>query len=218
MNWSATTRSIAFAGTRRIASGELLDVALKVKDLLTVDPQAAVLIFETATSETIELDFRGSRTDVRKRVTALPSVVTVTVTATAVSDENASQEQQRGPGRPKLGVVAREITLLPRHWDWLAEQRGGASVTLRRLVDEARLSGRGKQAKRRAQEITYRFMSAMAGNQSGFEEATRALFADDMPRFDQEVQAWPADIRNHAKKLAAAAMQASASTQQQDTP
>ena len=214
MNWSATTRSIAFAGTRRIASGELLDVALKVKDLLTVDPQAAVLIFETATSETIELDFRGSRTDVRKRVTALPS----TATATAVSDENASQEQPRGPGRPKLGVVAREITLLPRHWDWLAEQRGGASVTLRRLVDEARLSGRGKQAKRRAQEITYRFMSAMAGNQSGFEEATRALFAADMPRFDQEVQAWPADIRNHAKKLAAAAMQASISTQQQDTP
>src|ERR1700739_3037247 len=47
------------------------------------------------------------------------------------------------PGRPKLGVVAREVTLLPRHWDWLATQPGGGSVALRKLVGEAR---RGPQS------------------------------------------------------------------------
>jgi hypothetical protein len=104
-------------------------------------------------------------------------------------------------------VIAREVTLLPRHWDWLACQPGGASVALRKLVEEARRSHGGKDRKRQAQEVAYRFMVAIAGHQIGFEEATRALFAGDVQRFAEQLQAWPADVRQHAQKLAQAAFE-----------
>ena len=113
----------------------------------------------------------------------------------------------RGPGRPKLGVVAREITLLPRHWDWLAKQKGGASVVIRRLVDEARRNGEDGNRVRFAQEAAYRFMSTMAGNRPHFEEAIRALFANDAPRLEKLIAEWPADVRDHAARLAGSAFQ-----------
>ena len=97
------------------------------------------------------------------------------------------------------------MTLLPRHWDWLAAQRGGASATLRRLVEDARRAGPGAEARHQGQEALNRFITAMAGDAPGYEEATRALFAGDAARFDAETQAWPADVRAHALKLAAAA-------------
>ena len=103
----------------------------------------------------------------------------------------------RGPGRPKLGVIAREITLLPRHWEWLAQQPGSASVALRRLVEEARRSGEDNDRVRRAQDAAYRFMSAMAGNRPHYEEAIRALFANDAARFRELIAEWPADVRDH---------------------
>jgi hypothetical protein len=102
-----------------------------------------------------------------------------------------------------LGVVPREVTLLPRHWDWLGTQPGGASVALRKLVEQARKSNHGADQLRHAQEAAYRFMSAMAGNEAGFEEATRALFAGNQEVFSMQVESWPIDVRNHAKKLAA---------------
>ena len=104
---------------------------------------------------------------------------------------------------PELGVVAREVTLLPRHWDWLAGQPGGASVTLRKLVEQARKDNEGKDRLRRAREAAYRFLSAMAGNLPGFEEAARALFAGHRDRFAAVVAPWPQDVREHAVKLAA---------------
>lgn len=108
----------------------------------------------------------------------------------------------RGRGRPKLGVTAREVTLLPRHWDWLAAQPGGASVALRRLVETARRSDAARA--RAAQEAVYRFINAIAGNQPGHEEALRALFANDLGGFAQRIAAWPADVRAYALKLAGA--------------
>src|SRR4051812_2121744 len=105
-------------------------------------------------------------------------------------------------GRPKLGVVPREVTLLPRHWDWLATQPGGASAALRKLVDEARQSGGTRQQKRAAQEAAYHFMLAMAGDLPGYEEATRALFADDRSRLEQCIADWPQDVRSHVLRLA----------------
>ena len=108
----------------------------------------------------------------------------------------------RGPGRPKLGVVAREVTLLPRHWDWLAQQPGGASVAFRRLVDAARRSGEDGDRVRRAQDAAYRFMSAMAGDRPHYEEAIRALFANDPARFEKLIAGWPADVRDHTLMLA----------------
>ncbi len=102
-------------------------------------------------------------------------------------------------------MVAREITLLPRHWDWLAQQKGGASVAIRKLVDEARRNSEGSDRIRFAQEAAYRFMTAMAGNRLHFEEATRALFAGDAKRFEQLIAEWPTDVRDHAARLAAPA-------------
>jgi hypothetical protein len=105
-------------------------------------------------------------------------------------------------------VVAREVTLLPRHWDWLAKQPGGASVTLRKLVEDARRANSNVANARDAQERAYKFMSAMAGNRPGFEEATRALFAKDRPAFEKLIRDWPPGIRDYAEALAAGAFAA----------
>jgi hypothetical protein len=113
-----------------------------------------------------------------------------------------SSSEPRGRGRPRLGVVAREVTLLPRHWEWLNAQPGGASVALRKLVDDARRSSGDRDRQRAARDAAYHFMSAMAGNLPHFEEASRALFADDRRRFTGQIATWPADIRDHVVKLA----------------
>ena len=112
------------------------------------------------------------------------------------------QTEPRGRGRPRLGVIAREVTLLPSHWDWLNVQPGGASVALRKLVDAARRTSGDRDRVRGAQESTYRFISAVAGNLPGFEEATRALFAYDRRRFGDLTSGWPEDIRDYAIRLA----------------
>jgi len=176
----------AFEGTEIIASGALAQVAEQVKRVLDRGERAPVLIFDNQTSELIEVDFRGTWADVAAK---LPGAL----------------DAARGPGRPKLGVVAREVTLLPRHWEWLSSQPGGASVALRKLVEEARRANAGRDRIRQAQEAAYRFVSVLAGNLPGFEEACRALFAGDAARFDSLVQGWPAGVRNHAQRLAARA-------------
>src|SRR5262249_49153761 len=138
-----------------------------------------VLIFDDQSGRSIDIDLRGTDEEVRAR---LPLAEPVT---------EPSASEPRGRGRPKLGVVAREVTLLPRHWDWLASQPGGASVALRKLVEEARRSNGDRDRHRAARDAAYHFMSAMAGNLKGFEEASRALFADDRRRFGELIAAWP---------------------------
>jgi hypothetical protein len=188
----------AFNGTKRIASGNLREVALKAKQVLDRVHDAQVLIFDDLTSDLVELDFRGTPAQVAKRVEAIAA-------DSEVAAPPIPEAETRGPGRPKLGVVAREVTLLPRHWDWLATQPGGASVALRKLVEHAIKANRDRDQLRRAQEAAYRFVSAMAGNEPGFEEAIRALFGGDESRFYSLVEPWPSDVRDHAKKLAATA-------------
>jgi len=199
MNQITPHQVIAFAGANRIASGQLELVALKVKELIDRNDSASVLIFDGVTSEQVEIDFRGSAEQVLQRLSA-----TETVAAAAETSADA-QETARGPGRPKLGVVGREVTLLPRHWAWLNQQPGGASVALRKLVEDARRRGEERDQVRKAQESAYRFMSAMAGNQANFEEATRAFFAGDQLRFEELSEPWQIDIRDHARTLAAKA-------------
>ncbi len=188
---------IAFEGERVIESGPLAEVALAVKRAADrKGGHGTILVFDAVTSEPIELDLRGTMADLKRRIAsraAAPSEMPMPATA------------RRAPGRPRLGVVAREVTLLPRHWEWLGTQPGGASVTLRRLVEQARQESGPRDRRRRAQESAYRFMIAMAGNLHGFEEATRALFAGDATRFDHLTDAWPADLRTHARSLAALA-------------
>jgi hypothetical protein len=188
-----TKQCTAFEGSRRIASGELPQVVLKAKAVMDRGERAPVLIFDDATSELIEVDLRGTARDVQKRLAAPTPAAQPT------------EEEVRGPGRPRLGVVAREVTLLPKHWEWLNSQPGGASVALRKLVEEARRVNATKDRVRIAQEAAYRFMSAMAGNEAGFEEAARALFAGKPDRFEEHTESWPIDIRDHARRLAAGA-------------
>lgn len=178
---------IAFHHARRIAAGPIGEAARATREQLG-ERAAEAQVFDAETSKPIDIDWRGSADEVVARLGAAPADV-----ATG------------GRGRPKLGVVAREVTLLPRHWEWLAEQRGGASVTLRRLVDQARQADSGT-TRRRAQESAHRFMSAMAGDAPGFEEALRALYAGDAARFDTFTLDWPADVREHARSLAAPAL------------
>lgn len=193
----------AFEGSRCIASGNLEQVVGKVKETIDRGAGEPVLIFDDCTSELVEVDFRGTMDDVLSRLEK-PAAGNLPQAGPSSADRDA----QRGPGRPRLGVVPREVTLLPRHWEWLNSQPGGASVALRKLVEEARRVNGDKDRMRRSQEAAYRFMSAMAGNLPGFEEATRALFAGDSERFDRFVTPWPADIRAHARKVAAAALRA----------
>jgi uncharacterized protein len=188
----------AFEGSRRIESGELAQVVLKTKQVIDGGEHAPVIIFDDVTGEPIEVDFRGTAEDVLRRLKER--------TSEGVLDP-PDGETPRRVGRPKLGVVAREVTLLPRHWDWLNSQPGGASVALRKLVEEARHVNQGRDRVRQSQEAAYRFMSVLAGNQPGFEEATRALFAANPDRFDELVEPWPADVRDHARKLATVALQ-----------
>ena len=196
MNPAPEVTYIAFEGDRCIASGGLREVVGAAKAMLDRRRDASVLIFDGSTGAPIEVDFRGTITEVLARLPDIPGA------SAAVED---AVPTPRGPGRPKLGVVAREVTLLPRHWEWLAQQSGGASVALRRLVDEARRSGEDRDRIRQAQEAAYRFMSVMAGNKPHYEDAIRALFADDAARFEKLIAEWPADVRRHTSRLAEAA-------------
>ncbi|MBH5402786.1 DUF2239 family protein [Bradyrhizobium sp. CNPSo 4010] len=181
----------AFAGQRRLASGTAGDVALAVKRA-TEPLGQPIIIFDDGTGRSIDFDLRGDDREVLARLaTLMPQAETTDAPA-----------EPRGRGRPKLGVVAREVTLLPRHWEWLNAQAGGASVALRKLVDEARRASGDKDRERQARDAAYHFMSTMAGNLPQFEEASRALFAGDRRRFTALIADWPADIRDHIVKLA----------------
>ena len=192
MSIATALRCTAFLGARQIAAGTLQSVALSVKAALAEDQRLPALVFDDATGHQIDLDLRGTDDEIVQRLAAHPFV-----------HQGATKRPElRGPGRPKLGVVAREVTLLPRHWEWLNLQPGGASVALRKLVDEARRTNGARDRMRQAQEATYRFMSAMVGNEPGYEEAARALFASDSARFGALITKWPADVSAYVMRLA----------------
>ena len=174
----------AFVGAKRLASGALTDVALAAKKAL--DRGQPVLIYNDATGRALDIDSRGSDSDVLARL----------------ANPSPAPTQPRTRGRPRLGVIAREVTLLPRHWQWLGTQPGGASVAIRKLVEAARRTNQEADRSRARHEAAYHFMSAMAGNLAHFEEAARALFAKDRNRFSELTAGWPPDIRAHSLKLA----------------
>jgi hypothetical protein len=196
---TATPSYTSFNGHKRIASGSLMVNALAVKHALASDVPSPLLTFCDQTGQVVDIDIRGSDTEMLARLP--PDGYQLQGTDSALID-SADPGEPRGRGRPKLGVVAREVTLLPRHWDWLAAQRGGASVTLRKLVDEARRANVDRDRQRRANECAYHFMSTVAGDMAGFEEASRALFANEASKFRQLTEAWPADVRDYVRYLA----------------
>jgi len=192
---SRTPNCTAFAGHRRIASGVLTQVARKIKSVADRGEYDPILVFDDLTGELIEIDLRGTADEVVERFTRSEKTG-----ATIVGGP-----QKRGPGRPKLGVIPREVTLLPGQWDWLDEQPGGVSAALRRLVYEAKRSCPETDRTRQSQDAVYRFMTTMAGDFPGFEEALRAFYRRDYQRFGSLVEAWPKDIRHHVEKLVSVA-------------
>ncbi|MDB5579191.1 MAG: hypothetical protein JWR80_4367 [Bradyrhizobium sp.] len=200
MSEALSANFTAFAGNRLLASGALAEVAIAVK-IASGAMTEPVLVFEDATGQSLDLDLRGSHRDIVARLPQPAATVP------------APPAEPRGRGRPKLGVVAREVTLLPRHWEWLNARPGGASVALRKLVEDARRANADRDRLRAARDAAYHVMSAMAGDRPGFEEASRALFANDAARFAELTDAWPADIRDHLRRMAARAWVSNAGTQ-----
>lgn len=181
MENTETAAYTTFAGTRRLVSGDLRTMLLKTKEYLDRGPGESVLIFEDRTGRQVDFDFRGTIDEVWER--AVPP------------------SKNPGPGRPRLGVIGREVSLLPSHWAWLEAQPSGASAALRRLVEEARKRDPGEARAREAVAAAGRFMWAIAGNLQNFEEASRALYGRNQARFREMVEGWPQDIRAHLDTL-----------------
>ena len=196
---TATSSYTSFNGHKRIASGSLPINALAVKHAQASGVPSPLLTYCDQTGQVAEIDIRGSDAEMLAR---LPPEEEQLQRSESAQTNFGESDGQRGRGRPKLGVVAREVTLLPRHWEWLAAQPGGASVTLRKLVEEARRANLGRDRQRQASECAYHFMSVMAGDMAGFEEASRALFANDAEKFRQQTEAWPTDVRDYVRHLA----------------
>ena len=173
----------AFVRHQRVAAGAYSQVAEALAGLDL--PAGSFLVFDDATGTQVDYPWPAGYAPVQ----AAPAEV--------------DEEQPAVPavGRPKLGVVSREVTLLPRHWEWLNHQPGGASAALRRLIDDARNAHAEQDAQRAATEATYRFMQEMAGDQPGFEEACRALFAKKEAAFQLQTQTWPDDVQAYLHQL-----------------
>jgi hypothetical protein len=161
----------AFFEDRIVASGERDDVTRRIEEGYATADLAAIRVFEDESGRIVDLDYY---------------------------DAARSAQPPRPRGRPKLGVTAREITLLPRQWDWLAGQPGGASATIRRLVEAARREPASAEA---ARDAAYRFMSQMCGDRPGYEEALRALYRGERERFFTLAAGWPADVRDYLARL-----------------
>lgn len=179
----------AFAGGQRVAGGSLADVAQALAALGA--QEAPILVFNDLTGGLVDTPPSPEQAAKLAHDAANP----------APSAPTPAPAPPPSVGRPRLGVVAREVTLLPRHWQWLSAQPGGASAALRRLVDEARRTHAGRDAQRAAAERAYRFMSAIAGHEAGFEEASRALFAHDAVKFAACIASWPHDVRAYLEQL-----------------
>ncbi|RMH90964.1 DUF2239 family protein [Lysobacter pythonis] len=188
------TRCTAFLDDDRIAAGELRHVALRARDALVARPEGRLRVFDDRDARPIALDLGGSAAEIVQRLSRgeLPA-----------SRAAEPEPPKRGRGRPRLGVVAREVTLLPADWQWLSVQPGGASLAIRRLVDAARGADPATDPSRAGQARTWRFLLAVGAERPGFEEAARALFAGDAPGFEAALNGWPEDLREHAGMLAA---------------
>lgn len=195
----------AFSHGRRVAHGRYDDIARALAAAVAAaqaDMPAPWLVFDDATGAPIDtppLPQDAARLKAGRAGRAAISA------AQALAKADECSPAPRAAGRPRLGVVAREVTLLPRHWEWLSVQPGGASAALRRLIDKARKDNKSADSRRAAGERSYKFMSAIAGDQPQFEEAARALFAGDAVRFAGHVADWPPDVREYLMQLAEAA-------------
>lgn len=179
----------AFGNEKLIAHGSLDEVVLKIKRWNDKNTTASLLVFNDFTGKTMEFDLRGSEKDVLQKIEMfIPQDVS------AVSP---------GPGRPKLGVITREVSLLPQHWEWLASQPEGASAALRKLVEGAKKNLVMKESVKQVQERAYKIMSILAGDLPQYEEALRSLYRKNEENFKQHIAMWSPDIKDYVIKIAA---------------
>jgi hypothetical protein len=178
----------AFEGHSLLCQGDLSSVVLKAKRRLDKGSQKPLLIFSDSTGKSMDFNFQGSETEVLKRLEVYTAEV--------------PKENSAGPGRPKLGVISREVSLLPKHWEWLASQSGGASATLRKIVEDLMKKESAGPTLKQQQERVYRVMSVLAGDLPNYEQALRVLYRKDGKEFGKIVSDWPKDIASHLNTLA----------------
>ena len=193
----------AFMGPRIVAQGTLLQVAQQLRTAQVDVRSTQLALFERATGRLVDFNLQGTAADLAARFSNDKGQK---ASESGTDTQRAAPGAESAPktrGRPKLGVIGREVTLLPRHWQWLEQQRGGASAALRRLVDHARKTYAHQDEVRQAQDRGNRFMGAIAGDLAGFEDAVRALYAQDQKAFAKFTQQWPSDIRQALNQLVA---------------
>jgi hypothetical protein len=183
---------VAFAGDSLLVHGSLPDIAVAVRHALDGGETRPVVVMDARTAQVVDLDLRGTDAEIVARLAS---------TQDAPDHGVADALRTSGPGRPRLGVVSREVSLLPRHWDWLKTQRGGASATLRRLVDEARRRSGDSDRVVAAQEAVDRYLRVMAGDRPHYEDALRAFYAQRDADLERHTAEWPVDLRTHLKTL-----------------
>ncbi|MBN8649246.1 MAG: DUF2239 family protein [Caulobacterales bacterium] len=194
MNTSITQQASAFIGHKLLKTGPLIEVVLAMKEEAAKDKFAQILCILDETGSMVDFDLSGTNEQVIAKLLANNA-------PKAIDKKEDEITHTPKSGRPKLGVTAKEVTLLPRHWEWLAAQRGGVSATLRRLVELAAKESISIEARKNAQNSTYSFLQNIAGDFENYEEVLRAIFADDFEKMRKLMQNWPKDIRNYAQKL-----------------
>lgn len=202
MNPHPTSKTFtAFQADQCIGTGSIETVALAAKAIIDAAPDTGILFFDDETGREIDLNLRGSEAEVLARL----ALQFPPPAPSEAEDDESPEPSTRGRGRPKLGVISHEVSLLPRHWEWLNSRPGSPSAALRKLIDEARRSQAEQNEQQRARKACFLFISAVAGNNENFEDACRALFAGDRTRFLQFTQALPTDVRRYAERLSATA-------------
>lgn len=192
----------AFDGMKLLCRGSLEDVVIKIKKKIGKAENSSILLFSDETGKIIDFNFFGNEGDVRKRLSVYVGPDSVRKDSAGLRGESSDSAKNAGPGRPKLGVTSREVSLLPRHWEWLATQPGGASATLRSLVEDAKKRTQATSVIKQAQERTYKFMSVLAGDLPNYEEALRALFKKEKAKFVSCIEGWPEDVKAHVLQSA----------------
>ncbi|RZG86913.1 DUF2239 family protein [Acinetobacter venetianus] len=172
---NSSTTYTAFSGDHYLASGEMMELILKIKQLQETTEN--ILIFNDQTGRQTDFDYTGSEQEIRERY--------------------AEPEPTKKVGRPKLGVISREITLQKKHWDWLDQQSASASAIIRKLIDKELDDPNSESNKMLAKQATDRFMLAMLGNMPNYEEATRALYQGDREVFLKMIQDYPKDLKKY---------------------
>jgi hypothetical protein len=191
---------VAFQGFQRLGLGSLEQVATLCFESKWEDLRTRISVYEDETGRVVDVDLSGTEEEVLARLGQSTEDEDV-----AAETETAPKEPpvRRKPGRPKLGVVSREVSLLPRHWSWLSEQRGGASAMLRRLVELAKKNESSESIQRRVVDAAHRFLWDIAGDQPHFEELSRALYAANLEEVRALSAGWPEGIRHQLDRYLA---------------